>query len=64
MLSPELCEIQRASYAYWVEAMARDMDKAASDDFEEKLVRELEKFQEHVFGVVGEDSEGNSLTWV
>jgi hypothetical protein len=44
--------------------MARDMDKAASDDFEEKLVRELEKFQEHVFGIAGEDSDGNSLTWV
>jgi hypothetical protein len=63
-------ELQRASYAYWVESMARDMDKAANDDFEEKLVRELEKFQESVFGIAASSSEltesdsSAPLTWV
>lgn len=49
--------------AYWVESMARDMDKAANDDFEDKLVKELEKFQESVFGIA-EESSSSSLTWV
>jgi hypothetical protein len=50
--------------------MARDMDKAANDDFEEKLVRELEKFQESVFGIAASSSEltesdsSAPLTWV
>lgn len=48
--------------AYWVESMARDMDKAYSEDYEEKLLAELEKFQEHVFGIAGED-EKEFLTW-
>ena len=43
--------------------MARDMDKAASDDFEDKILKELEKFQESVFGIASDDSSA-PLTWV
>jgi hypothetical protein len=43
--------------------MARDMDKAASDDYEEKLLAELEKFKERVFGIGGDD-DSDALTWV
>ena len=42
----------------------RDTDKAASEDYEEKLLAEIEKFQESVFGIAGEDYEGKSLTWI
>ncbi len=38
------------------------MDKAYSEDYEEKLLAELEKFQEHVFGIAGE-GEKEFLTW-
>jgi hypothetical protein len=41
-----------------------DMDKAYSEDYEEKLLAELERFQEHVFGIAGDGYEGNSLTWI
>lgn len=44
--------------------MARDMDKAYSDDYEEKLLAELERFKENVFGIAGEGYESDSLTWV
>jgi hypothetical protein len=46
------------------------MDKAATDDFEEKMLRELEKFQESVFGIATSSSEltdddsSAPLTWV
>ena len=35
---------------YWVEAMARDVDKAMSDEKERRLKEALENFMGNVFG--------------
>jgi hypothetical protein len=34
---------------YWVEAMARDVDKAMGDEKQRRLDEELRKFTEYVF---------------
>lgn len=35
---------------YWVEAMARDVDKAMSDEKERRIESALQSFMEHVLG--------------
>jgi hypothetical protein len=35
---------------YWVQAMARDVDKAMGDEKERRLDAELKRFMDHVLG--------------
>ena len=48
--------------SYWVESMGRDVDKAASDDYNDKLMAELESFKDNVFNI-GEAPK-SALTWI